>query len=548
MCGSDGCGSTCGQCYGNQQCTSTSAGTQQCTMPTTTTVAGFFDGGSDYRIRFAPPYAGTWRYVTHSNVDALNNHTGTVTVAPASRGNHGPVHSQGYAFVHADGTPHFSVGTTSYQWSSKDFDMQEETLETLLRGPDGAGPVFSKIRMTVFPKWYDYNHANPVQTGAPYDILPSSPAANATNWHCVGSDCAALSGSFDLQRFNVSYWHNYDRLLRRLQGMSVVADVIVFHPYDGGHWGFDCMGGRDPRTYNTTHDDFYLKYLAARISSFSNVWWAMANEWSFCKCKSRGVTGDNGPSPIWDALFRTLSTADVYRRQMSIHNGDVLYNHSQPWITHVSLQGHETDTPTLRPKYQKPVVWDEERYEGNVTSSWGQLSGAEMADRFWWGMSMGAYVGHSEALLRANVASDDAQPLWWAKGGILTGTSPARIRWFRSLFADNNTMTVPPMSALSPHVEMCGTNAVVATVVMTTPSADASRFALVHMVQAGSWAVPIPHPPCPIGGAAAPWTVVAVDYWGMRSAPVGTLPCNATIVTLDAPAVPANFILVNSPA
>lgn len=52
--------------------------------------------------------------------------------------------------------------------------MQAQTLETLRQG-QGAGPVFNKIRMTVFPKWYEYNHANPVQTGAPYDIIPTSP-------------------------------------------------------------------------------------------------------------------------------------------------------------------------------------------------------------------------------------------------------------------------------------------------------------------------------------------------------------------------------------
>ena len=48
---------------------------------------------------------------------------------------------------------------------------------------------------------------------------------------------------------------------RATSGMGVVADIIVFHPYDGGHWGFDCMGGRDPNTYNTTNDKFYLKYV-----------------------------------------------------------------------------------------------------------------------------------------------------------------------------------------------------------------------------------------------------------------------------------------------
>ena len=86
-------------------------------------------------------------------------------------------------------------------------------------------------------------------------------------------------------------------------------------------------------------DHFYLKYLAARLASYSNVWWSMANEWDFCACKAKGVA--TGASPIWDDLFKTLSAEDPYDRQMSIHNGAHLYNHSQPWITHVSLQGHE---------------------------------------------------------------------------------------------------------------------------------------------------------------------------------------------------------------
>jgi hypothetical protein len=32
--------------------------------------------------------------------------------------------------------------------------MQAATLNTLKNGPDNKGPVFNKIRMTVFPKWY----------------------------------------------------------------------------------------------------------------------------------------------------------------------------------------------------------------------------------------------------------------------------------------------------------------------------------------------------------------------------------------------------------
>ena len=152
--------------------------------------------------------------------------------------------------------------------------MQDQTLRTLagLEG-SGRGKVFNKLRMTVFPKWYVYNHANPVEAGTAYEIIPGSVAANATAWGCQGgSGCPTTKGSFDFTRFNVSYWRNYERLLRSMRASGVVADIIVFHPYDGGQWGFDCMGGTDPSHYNTSNDERYLKYLAARFASFDNVW------------------------------------------------------------------------------------------------------------------------------------------------------------------------------------------------------------------------------------------------------------------------------------
>ena len=175
------------------------------------------------------------------------------------------------------------------------------------------------------------------------------------------------------------------------------------------------MGGTDKETYDTGHDKFYLRYLVSRLASFSNVWWSMANEWNFCECKSRGTSHDHlqSPSPVWDELFETLYAADPYRRQASIHNGALVYNHSRPWISHVSIQGLEEQTPELRARYGKPVIWDEVRYEGALPCcSWGSLSGEEEADRFWWGASLGVFVGHSETVLRADVKSDDDQPLW----------------------------------------------------------------------------------------------------------------------------------------
>jgi hypothetical protein len=81
----------------------------------------------------------------------------------------------------------------------------------------------------------------------------------------------------------------------------------------------------------------------------------------------------------------------------------------------------------LREKYKKPVVYDECKYEGNIETGWGQLSGQVMTQRFWIGALNGCYVGHGECFK----APDDI--LWWAKGGVLRGESPQRIAFYRRI-------------------------------------------------------------------------------------------------------------------
>ena len=64
-----------------------------------------------------------------------------------------------------------------------------------------------------------------------------------------------------------------------------------------------------------------------------------------------------------------------------------------------------------------------------------------MADRFWFGASLGVYVGHSETVTHPGFAVDsDEQPLWWAKGGTLIGQSPARIKAMRNFWSEKQPM------------------------------------------------------------------------------------------------------------
>merc|ERR1719382_919310 len=60
-----------------------------------------------------------------------------------------------------------------------------------------------------------------------------------------------------------------------------------------------------------------------------------------------GPGGSNAPAwntPIWDKLFQTVYREDPSRHLLSIHNNAYLYNYSQPWVTHFSLQ-HTHNAP-----------------------------------------------------------------------------------------------------------------------------------------------------------------------------------------------------------
>lgn len=564
-CGSDSCGGSCGTCSGGKICSNiTTASTapsfmtnaaprggRRCVLPATLKVNGFYDGNGDYKIRFSPHLTGTWTYTTASNIASaagLQTSGTFAVVAPTSAWNHGPIDSVGYRLLHADGSDHFSTGSTSYQWMSKGAAMQDATIETMRSGQRGTtrGKPFNKLRMTVFPKWYEYNHANPVQAGAAFPLNQS--AANMTTWNCVGESCPQVTlDSFDLTRFNTSFWQNYDRRIQQMQEMGAVADIIVFHPYDGGHWGFDCLGGQNADTYDvsaTSVDAFYLKYLAARLSAYSNVWWSMANEWDLVKCKDKTFgkhKTDGGYAPTWDALFKLLGKYDPYGRQTSIHNCQYLYNHSRPWITHVSLQGRMDQTTAIRAQYRKPTIWDEVKYEGDIPSSWGALSGEEETDRFWYGASLGVSVGHAETILRPNVSADE-QPLWWAKGGVLIGESPPRIAWFRSLWArtDNDTGSSagrspsrPQFGILIPSIESFGNTEGSVANVLTAPDGS---YIFLRFLREGTWTIPLPS--AASGSEGGAWNATELDYWKMTETPLQGVTANGNSVTVTVEAIP----------
>ena len=211
-------------------------------------IDGFYDDDGVYKIRFMPDSLGRWSYTTDSNSAALKGRTGGIEVIAPGAGNRGPVRVRDtFHFGYADGTPYFPFGTTCYAWVHQSEERQQETLTALKTSP------FNKIRMCIFPKWYQYNHGVPPRFPFPRE--------GDTN---------------DYSRFNADYFRHIESRILDLRAINIETDLILFHPYD--HWGYQEMPAEV--------DDRYLRYVVARFSAYRNVWWSLANEYDLMRKKN----------------------------------------------------------------------------------------------------------------------------------------------------------------------------------------------------------------------------------------------------------------------
>lgn len=345
------------------------------------TVKGFYKGNGVYAVRFLPEKEGVYKWKVSGCVEA----SGEERCVKAADGKaHGVVRAVGTHFEYEDGTPFKPFGTTIYAMMHQEESLISQTYETLAAAP------FNKIRLCVFPKHYDYNHNEP-------ELFAFEKDEN---------------GQWDVNRPCFAFWNHFESGILKLQEMGIQTDLILFHPYD--HWGFSSLSLEQCKTY--------LDYLLRRFSAIPSVWWSMANEYDLML---------KHPIEHWFAFEQFIVDNDPYRHLLGNHNCIKYYDHSGPNITHCCVQTAwmEKAADWMR-QYNKPVVYDECCYEGNLPHNWGNISAFEMVHRFWSACTVGAYCTHGEVFL-----SED-EVLWWAKGGVLKGESPKRIAFLRSILEE----------------------------------------------------------------------------------------------------------------
>ncbi len=440
-------------------------------------VNGFYDGNHIFKIRFMPPQTGTWQYVTSSNIKQLNNKKGTVECAAARSGNHGMVEvSNTFHFKYADGKPYYPVGTTAYAWNHMSKPVQALTLQSLQKAS------FNKIRMCVFPKDYTLVKEEP-------PLYPF--VANGTE---TGADGNSRK-KWDLTRFDPEFFRELEKQIDQLDALGIEADLILFHPYDKGRWGFDAL----PMEANLR----YIRYITARLSAFKNVWWSVANEWDLVKYKTHDE---------WITLAKAVKAADPYHHLLSVHGSTAKYiEYWLPEFTHVSIQDEAPvmnwgAASILRNAYNKPIVYDEVGYEGNLSARWGRYSGEEMTWLMWMGIIGGTYVTHGESYMFKN----ETDTIFWAKGGVFKGSSWKRAGFLKQILEQGPGPLEPADISRD----------------FRTATAGAGCY-LVYFGKeiSDSWSFNLPHKngsfPRPVAGNKFKATII--DTWDMTATPVNTV-------------------------
>jgi hypothetical protein len=346
-------------------------GTEGSCSGKTMTVPGFWDGNNTWKIRFAPPISGTWKYETVSADRKLNGNKGQLVVSgwteeelkanPTRRGlvvvnNEGD--RKGRYFTYSDGTPFLWIADTWWDWTNR------------------------KIRFESFTKLVDTRAEQGFNIGQLFFA--------ANGW---GRESSLLDPTFlhpDLDQ------------IRKVEKMIKYANskglTVWIHPW-WSREGIDKSIGEE----NIIR---WWRYVIHRLHSY-NVIWVLAGEYN--------MNNYGGfPLSFWNEVGSLIKREDPYNRITGAHPTPPMWSggadapqwstaeaiHSQPWLDYNQSQtGHarwcnelipEIITRAYKMEPAKPVVVTEPWYEfieGNPTA---------MDIRFGaWSAVMSGAAGHS---------------------------------------------------------------------------------------------------------------------------------------------------------
>ena len=316
------------------------------------TVPGFWDGNDIWKIRFAPPLSGSWKYETRSPDRKMNGKKGQLTVTdwtkeeknqiPTRRGFiivNSVNERKGRYFTYTDGTPCLWIADTWWDWTNR------------------------RIKFESFTKLVDTR----IDQG--FNIGQLFFAGNG--W---GRESSLLDPSFRIP--DIEQIHEVEKMIvyANSKGMTV-----WIHPW-WSREGIDKSIGEENMIR-------WWRYVVDRLHAY-NVIWVLAGEYNM-------YNYGGFPLEFWNRLGEIVKAEDPYQRIVGAHPTPPMWEggsdapqwstaeavHNQKWLDYNQSQtGHARWCNELTPEIitraykmtpSKPVVVTEPWYEfieGNPTA------------------------------------------------------------------------------------------------------------------------------------------------------------------------------------
>ena len=287
-------------------------------------VEGFCDGNDRFGFRFMPSIFGEWRF--RVNVAGRLVDQGAITCVPSQiKGplRQDPLHP--YHLMHADGTLFYMMGNTAYNSIS----------------------AYRHDR-AAYIRFLDHYAARRFNWTRFFLLNTGWPTSGDVVWPWGGTPCEPDFCSFSLRTFAEA-----EEIIREMADRDMIASVILLRACDA-----PLAAAGEARMAAAKG---LIRYAVARLGSYWNVVWNLANEW-----QRDWVFGRDD----MDELGAYLSRADPYERLTACHHYGRFEFYDKEWAGLSSLQHrglpHEINQWMLQNRhFQKPVINEEYGYEGD---------------------------------------------------------------------------------------------------------------------------------------------------------------------------------------
>lgn len=300
---------------------------------TNRSLALFWDGANNWKIRISPNLVGKWKFKVHSTDEGLNGSTGQFTcIASNRKGSIQPMPGFEHHLSRQDGTPFLFWGDTA--WALYQDEASEKLNRKAVfhyineRASQGINVVHSMLLQEA--GWGNHN-------GPPFENISK-------------------------EILNPAYWQEIDVRLRYLNQKGIIGGLVLA-------WGDKRK--KEPFSWrrfpNLQPRKRYASYIASRYGAY-DVYFVVSGEWH-AEIRTRSNVTEQTIREEFVEIGNTLHESDAHDRMIGIHpmtqHGSVREFNEAEWMSFADYQQnyrmlHERILESRR--YSGPIVNSEYGY------------------------------------------------------------------------------------------------------------------------------------------------------------------------------------------